>query len=50
MKVRFDFLRMKCEVCGKPAKWRCDKNDDVNLYLSQPCMFKFYCDKCVKEE
>lgn len=51
MKVRFEnFLRAKCEECGKPAKWRCDKQDDVNRYWSQPCVFHYYCDKCVKEK
>lgn len=50
MKVRFEnFLREKCEVCGKPAKWRCDKQDDVNRYWSQPCVFHYYCDKCVRK-
>ena len=49
MKVRFEsFLREKGEVCGNPAKWMCDKQDDVNCYLSHPCVFHYYCDKCVK--
>lgn len=42
MKVRFENLfREKCEVCCKPAKWKCyEANDNIH----------YYCDKCVKEK
>lgn len=51
MKVRFEnFLREKCEVCGKSAKWRIYKDEDVNTYVAEPWKPHYYCDKCVKEK
>ena len=49
MKVRFEnFLREKCEECGKPAKWRIFT--PASLMLVPIDDTHYYCDKCVKEK
>ena len=49
MDVRFENLRMNCEKCGKPAKWKCYERQSSDFYISEALKVHHLCDKCKKE-